>query len=543
METNDNLYMRIAGMLSDETMTIKPLELLEFLRSYQFLDRFGLVVYGRRNAQVTRLGLESHVCGDLVNSLQCGEPCRADFEKAVTFSLGRDKPVVFRCRAGLLNFAVPLFSDGSMSYCLVGGALREQSVDLTHMESLAKSGRIDASALLEKLDRLPAASLSEVKETATKVQKIVTSFRKENPYSRLLDRAMDRLNAVTAISCQLDKIGSADEAVQLLNEALGIFFDLPKIAIVLRNDGGGGFSVRAHSGLPAEFTVLPGNDITEFFLKDRGENAALTGKDMKYFFTGAECENAVCMPIQCGDELLGFLVLPDAELDQRDIRLVELLVGRLSSKLMLVRKDEEQARERAESEEKAARLEQLSMTDPLTGLFNRRFLELRLEEELNRCSRYGESFAVMFVDLDNFRVYNDLCGRDAGDDALKKTALQLKASSRQMDTVTRVAGGKFCILVPGTSRSGSIIVAERIRSKIESTGFLHEENLTPRCLTASIGVSLFQENGDTAEELLQAADMALRRAKTSGRNHVVHFTPETKDGNRVVSMHANQRQL
>jgi diguanylate cyclase (GGDEF)-like protein len=686
-------------VLHDETMVIKPLELLEFFRTYEFLERYSLVLYCRRGGQVFPIGPSSHACGELANDLKCGELCRTAFEKAVSVSLGRNKPAVFRCRTGLLNFAVPLLPGGLVSYCLIGGGLREKSVDLALMESLAKSCSIDAFALLEKLDELPVASLADVKKTAARVFKIVSSFHRENLHSRLLDRSIDRLNAVTAVSVQVDRSDSADEAIDLLNEALGILFDIPGIAIVMRNGDGGGCTIRATSGLPKGTTIAPGYDIRELFHDDCGEEVVLAGKEMESLFPGIGSETVVCLPIQSCDELLGLVALFDAELHQRDVRLVELLIGRLSSKLMLVGRKENEAREgflsgkllvlmdslsatenkddlfrtildaavellqassgslmvvgedgrslrikaaigmsprlarsmkleigsgiagkvvasgqpmlvndieedkrvgirnryrfktksfisaplkvrgntigvlnlsdrkdgdsftkhdmcllnsllnqavlvleRVESEEKADLLEQLSVTDPLTGLFNQRFLELRLEEELSRGRRREEKLAVMFVDLDDFAVYNDLVGGGNGDEALKKCASLLKVSSRQMDTVTRVSGGRFCLITPGASGSESLIVAERIRNKIEGTAFPGEEHLIAGCLTASIGISLFPENGDSAEELLRAASTALERAKVSGGNRVVHFTAGATGGSKVVPINSAARQ-
>jgi diguanylate cyclase (GGDEF)-like protein len=691
--------MGVAVVLHDETMIIKPLELLEFFRSYEFLERYTLVLYCRRGGQVFPIGPASHACGELVNDLKCGELCRAAFENAVSGCLGRNKPAVFRCRSGLLNFAVPLLPGGLVSYCLIGGGLREKSVDLTLMESLARSCNINAFALLEKLDELPFATLADVKKAAARVFRIVSSFHRENLHSRLLDRSIDRLNAVSAVSVQVDRSGTVEEAIELLNEALGILFDIPRIAIVLRSDDGGDCSIRAASGVPAGITFATGYDIRELFRDDGCKDIILTGKEMESLFPGIGSGSVVCLPIQSSEELLGLVALFDAELHQRDVRLVELLIGRLSSKLMLAEKKENEPREgyltgkllllmdaisstenkeelfgtildaavellqastgslmvvdedgrslrikaaigmsprlarsmkleigsgiagkvvasgqpmlvndieedkrvgirnrhrfktksfisaplkvrgntmgvlnlsdrkdgdsftkhdmgllnsllnqaalvleRVESDEKADMLEQISVTDPLTGLFNQRYLELRLEEELSRCRRREEKLAVMFVGLDEFDVYNDLVGGGNSDEALKKCASLLKASSRQMDTVTRVSRGKFCLITPGASAGESLIVAERIRIKIEGTAFPGEENLISGRLTASAGVSLFPENGASAEELLRTAGAALERAKASGGNRVVHFTAGATGGSKVVPINSAARQ-
>lgn len=688
-------------MNQNKNPRVNPTELPEFLRRYRFLDNYGLTVFCRKHGRITSLGSEFPPCGDLAKSFRCGDSCAAAAKKAVNFSLSSNKPVVFRCRAGLLNFAVPIYHDGIHSYCLLGGRVREKSVDLGLLESSARSEGLDAFELLAKLEALPVASLSDVKETAAKVHKIILSLQKDHLNTMLLDKTEDLLKAVSAISVQFDNSVTEEDAARLLVEALGILFDLPKIALVLKDERGENFSVVTQwgMGMSGKSHKIPGYGARELFLNNPGGHMVLTGKNMKLFFPGEDSTGAIFLPIQNGDGLMGFLALLDAELHHRDIQMVELLVGRLSAKLPLVRNEKLQASEnsfagkllslvdsisaanskselfnsilnasldmlqastgslmlvedngrslrieaavglspriarsmrlevgsgiagsvaatgepllvnnveedertgtpnryrfktksfvsaplkvrgkilgvinlsdkinggvftgqdldflcsvlsqsslaieRIMSEEKVERLEQLSMADTVTGLFNRRFLELRLEEELNRSGRHGESLAVMSVDLDNFGTYNEICGEAAGDRALKKTALLLKAASRQMDTVTHVAGARFCIIVPGASRSESFIVAERIRSKIESTSFFQQEKLPAGCLTASIGISVFPENGDAMESLLQSADDALERAKIAGHNRVVHSAPTTKGLGKVVPIHNASRQ-
>ncbi|MDD2319342.1 MAG: GGDEF domain-containing protein, partial [Geobacteraceae bacterium] len=156
-------------------------------------------------------------------------------------------------------------------------------------------------------------------------------------------------------------------------------------------------------------------------------------------------------------------------------------------------------------------------------LFNRRFLEQRLDEELSRCGRQQQGLTILLVDLDNFRVYNELCGHAAGDVVLKKTARLLKSSARQMDIVTRYAGERFCIILPGTSKQESFCVAERFRREVERAGFTHEENLPLGRLTVSIGIATSPANGSDCRSLVGSAEVALHRAKISGRNRVVHF--------------------
>jgi diguanylate cyclase (GGDEF)-like protein len=104
-----------------------------------------------------------------------------------------------------------------------------------------------------------------------------------------------------------------------------------------------------------------------------------------------------------------------------------------------------------------------------------------------------------------------------------------------MDIVTRFSGGKFCVILPGTSRKESLCVAERIRREVERAGFTHEENLPLGRLTISIGIATAPENGTGVDALLGCADVALQRAKVSGRNRVVHFSSPVSGDARTVS--------
>ena len=120
-------------------------------------------------------------------------------------------------------------------------------------------------------------------------------------------------------------------------------------------------------------------------------------------------------------------------------------------------------------------LEELAVTDPLTGLYNRRQLEKRLDEELSRSRRQRLGFSLLLIDLDNFKTYNDLCGHLAGDRALQKTASLLQASAREMDVVTRYGGEEFCVLLPGVDRAGAQATADRLLQAVRQ---LRGERLT-----------------------------------------------------------------
>ncbi len=107
--------------------------------------------------------------------------------------------------------------------------------------------------------------------------------------------------------------------------------------------------------------------------------------------------------------------------------------------------------------EQVEHLEKLTMTDPLTGLYNRRFLEARLEEEISRSQRQGKPFSLVLADLDNFKCYNDICGHLAGDKALRKVAMSMRRAAREMDVVVRYGGEEFCLILPATGKKESLL--------------------------------------------------------------------------------------
>ena len=159
-------------------------------------------------------------------------------------------------------------------------------------------------------------------------------------------------------------------------------------------------------------------------------------------------------------------------------------------------------------------LERLSVTDPLTGLYNRlRMMEV-LENEVRRSRRLHHQFAVVMADVDLFKKYNDEHGHPAGDHVLKRVAAIMRESSRDVDFVARYGGEEFLIMMPETELDGGTQYAERIRKKLAS------ERLPAGEITLSLGISAFPMHGDTADQLIAEADAALYLAKRGGGDRV-----------------------
>ncbi|MAS08332.1 MAG: PleD family two-component system response regulator [Ahrensia sp.] len=165
---------------------------------------------------------------------------------------------------------------------------------------------------------------------------------------------------------------------------------------------------------------------------------------------------------------------------------------------------------------------ELAVTDGLTGLHNRRYLDTHLETLVARALNRDKQLSLLITDIDRFKDVNDTHGHDAGDDVLREFARRLRINVRGMDLACRYGGEEFVIVMPDTPPHVAAEVAERLRAQIESDGFSIENGARSIEVTVSVGVtSLIQSEAETAKALLKRADEALYEAKQTGRNRVV----------------------
>lgn len=216
--------------------------------------------------------------------------------------------------------------------------------------------------------------------------------------------------------------------------------------------------------------------------------------------------------------LLSFADLAPREGDWEagEIELLQLMAEWVGGEI-----ERENARVALENQQKALldandKLEALATHDPLTGAKNRRAFDEKLAEEWSRAARYGTPLSLVMMDVDKFKLYNDSFGHQAGDEVLRKVARAVAAGIRGTDFFARYGGEEFALILPNTDLEGAMILAERLRVRIESAPW------TERAVTASVGVSSIGPEFGKAEELLGAADAALYSSKDRGRNRVTH---------------------
>jgi diguanylate cyclase (GGDEF)-like protein len=162
------------------------------------------------------------------------------------------------------------------------------------------------------------------------------------------------------------------------------------------------------------------------------------------------------------------------------------------------------------------RVKQLAYLDGLTGIFNRRFFELRIAEEIERARRFNSGLGVIMIDIDQFKRLNDEFGHLLGDEVLRQVSSILHRQLRKIDVVCRYGGEEFAILLPETSCQYSLSVAEKLRRMVEAWQFPG----VPRAVTISAGAANFPEHGAMRDELISAADAGLYAAKHTGRNRI-----------------------
>lgn len=167
-------------------------------------------------------------------------------------------------------------------------------------------------------------------------------------------------------------------------------------------------------------------------------------------------------------------------------------------------------------QQREAQILELSLTDPLTGIGNRRRLNQALQAEINRATRSGQKLCALMADIDFFKKINDNYGHETGDIVLKAFAGQLRNKTRPSDTVARYGGEEFVVLMANCDLASAVTLAERIRGELAASRI--EPLSAP--ITASFGVAELQE-GETGDSLINRADEALYKAKQSGRNRVV----------------------
>ena len=351
------------------------------------------------------------------------------------------------------------------------------------------------------------------KDLELEVQRLRSELEYRSRFTDSLQHFLERISCADPVKTYNSIISSSKELLQSERASLMVL-DETTNALILK--AASGFStapeslppVRVGEGISGE-VIDTGKAVMVTDLRMAGRKPAPAERRYK-------TNSFISYPITIGGRKVGVLNVTDKSgggtYDEVDLSLLEIIGPQVALAL-----------ERAEWQERATEFQLMSITDSLTALPNRRYLEERLAEELNRSKRYDYPMSFLMIDIDDFKAYNDKNGHQAGDLALQITAHCLKGALRVVDVASRYGGEEFCILLPQTAMSEAGVIADRIRHRVSTTHFPHGKSQPLGRVTISVGVSTFTKNVDTPENIIAAADRALYQAKSNGKDRVEFY--------------------
>ncbi|MFN0277616.1 MAG: diguanylate cyclase [Pyrinomonadaceae bacterium] len=393
----------------------------------------------------------------------------------------------------------------------LGERAKETAADEARVMNLFPIGIGDEiSAAVAILDRIDDENKKK------QIARFCHSIAPQLEILRLRNEVSDRdevTNAVRTFSDSLKNI-DADDYWQQLTQNAAEMMRSERASLLIMNEKSGEFEIKAMIGARQDTTSGEeiGSRVAKIvFSKNKAvivSDVSATGLPLSR--RSYKTKSFLSCPINVGQKTIGVMSFTDradrAVFDKSSLDLFLAVAPQLAVAI-----------DRATLKEKAGEFEQLSVTDPLTGLLNRRYIEERMLEEIKRSNRHGFPMSFMMLDVDHFKSYNDSHGHPAGDAALKMVAQVIRETLRDADVAARFGGEEFSILLPQTTAEEAATIAERLRSNIEHTDFPH------RHVTTSIGVASCSAELCASADLVSAADKALYEAKRQGRNRVRTF--------------------
>lgn len=369
--------------------------------------------------------------------------------------------------------------------------------------------------LLEALDRIYAGRKHEPESqpSAAKPRSTLDIITKVND---LLDKKLYEATIINEIGTVAHNLSNFEETVKAVMLLLAKLIDYTGAAVALSMGGKTELLIQLnHAVEPAyieEFRDRMLRELASYGVETGGKELEMTilRKDSENDEeTGSgNVKSLLTTPIRVADEVRGLFSvssLASSWFNDDDMEILEII----AHQAYVVMENARLYRE----------ISRLSITDGLTGIFNRRHLMETMDKEFSRALRHKEPLSFIMVDIDHFKKVNDTYGHQVGDLVLKDTAKILGEALRKSDIIGRYGGEEFCIILPETSLDGAVRVAEHLRMVIDT--HLFENGEVSLHTTASLGVSGFPESGAaSATELCRLADEALYRAKAGGRNRV-----------------------
>ena len=513
-----------------------------------------LLVDGRQPPALVASNNNS-ICHAFQSSMEYVALCDPYCGDAHRRALSAGSAVNYKCHAGLQCFTMPVHIGGEQNLAAIGGRAFVSAEDYRNLVERFRAGELNDLLPSEPFENVIFAEPQRLDQLSERLQKAIGNFNAatagpapvvpepeeaitaSTPVVTTVERSSDLQGEVDRLRSELDHRSQLAESLQRFLERISSrepektykailkhsmeLLSAERASLWVFDEGTNEISLRAAEGFSvSNDEVIPkgiGEGISGGVLETGKamvvsdlETAGLTAApaDRKY-----RTKSFISYPITMRGRKIGVLNVADKagddKFDDVDLSLLEILGPQIAVAL-----------ESAEWHERATQFQLMSITDPLTGLLNRRYLEERLTDELNRSERYNYSMSCLMIDIDDFKSYNDRNGHQAGDVALKITAHALKGALRSADVACRYGGEEFCILLPQTSLSEAGVIAERMRQRVAEREYPYGKSQPLGNVTVSIGISTLGKYIDTGEKVIAAADRALYTAKAQGKNRI-----------------------
>lgn len=490
------------------------------------------------------------ICETLQSSPQHVSLCDPFCGAAHSRATGEGELVHYRCHAGLQCFALPV-KIGGRALTVIGGRAFSSGTDYRGFVERVRAGDLRGLETADVFRNVIFADEADLDHAALRVSRAADEFREaavpaepaqpveptvvispesQEPEVPTAPPAVAHLAVMTrdrfadSLRRFAEQIDAAEpsqiyeailaQSTELLDAERGSLWLLDETATEL--------TIKAARGIPTTAgeieRVRVGEGIAGSVIS-RGQPLLSTidalGRESlperKY-----KTPSFISYPIAIGPRKIGVLNVADKRggtfYNEDDLALIDLIAPQIALAL-----------ERALWQHRASQFQLMSITDPLTGLHNRRYLEARLSEELNRSKRYDTPMSFMMIDIDDFKYYNDRNGHQAGDRALEITAQCLRSTLRKADVAARYGGEEFSILLPQATLHEAGMIADRLRRTIINTRFPNGDKQPLGSVTLSIGLSSLSPSLDSVEAIIRAADRALYHAKSHGKNRAYAY--------------------
>jgi diguanylate cyclase (GGDEF)-like protein len=456
------------------------------------------------------------------------EKCRELYVKAVSQVLDRGKPYIYKCHINEYVFAVPVVLAPGRAYVVIGGHVYLSNNELKEFHAGALGLGLD-EATLARLEReikvVPPRSIFTLPEI---VANLALPFLRclhalgERPAATEADKTVARgFNALDQVYRSIAPVLDREELYDTILLKSTELVEAERGSLMILDNKNNVLSIKAAKGLDRELTGRLRVKLGE------GISGSIAANGIPMVVKNIEAEvppwknrpkyktkSFLAVPLKLNDKVIGVLNISDkstgGSFSDDDLQLMLPFAHYASIAL-----------ERGAYYSMSEELKTLSMTDPLTGLFNRRYFRERLFEEVERVKRHNECFTTFIIDIDDFKVFNDRYGHATGDEILKGVSRLIRDEVRSMDVVSRYGGEEFAVILPHTRKQDSLVIAERIRKGIEE--YRPPSGGISEWPTISLGVAEFPGDAASIEDLVNKADMAMYDAKKTGKNRVVVY--------------------